>query len=487
MSSESSVREQVLALNDGQRAKLAALLKDRSRRRLVAFVQTSDAEKHRDWKSELSDRLPRHMIPISVTAVERLPRLPNGKVDRSAINAIALPTKNESASIGLSSETQQERAGDGPNKTENTLLSIWQDVLGFEEITLEDEFFEIGGDSLLSIQLLSRANTAGLDLLPSDLIEEVSIRRLSRISHERRTAGIDREIQSDTTSSSGDSESEPKSVEVSSRPSLVQKIHSGTGLGSVMLTHDIGGDIGYAKHLIEPFTKHCNLYVARQSQSEDAADTVQEMAASILEEWTSHDPKEPFFLVAYCWGALIAYEMSRQLLASGRPVGGLLVIESKMEGAFRFATPAQRAVARSRGVLHSTRDRLTDLARARSVDGLKKAVPGRIRSKFRAAISSVAVSEQSSWQPSERNVNAYYGYQPEPADIPVHLFRVRNQIQSHGGSYVDDSYGWKHLVQNNLQTHWIPGEHHTCTQLPHAKVLSNKINELVEQAARDDA
>lgn len=496
-----SLREQLASLSPDQRARLALLLESRSSCRLVGFVQTNSSFAKRDWKAELQERLPTSLIPSAIATVDQFPRLPNGKVDRHALRLPVTPTEPASAPFSGGSLPADEDANESNlNGSELALLSVWQEILGFEEISIDDDFYEIGGDSLLSIQLLSRAKTAGMNLLPSDLVSDVTIRELCRISQERidaRNSVPAAEVRAgefkagefqagEVRESPVDKEACPE-LEEGEQWDLVQEIQEGSGAGSVLLMHDIGGDIGYAKHLVKPFTKGCRLFVARQSQSEDAANTIKEMAARYRKEWVRRDAKGPYCLVAYCWGALIAYELARQLREDGAAVEALLVIESKMELAFRFATPAQRLLARSRGVLMSTRDRLGDLARAKSFEEVKKVVPGRIRASLRSSLFGVGENQTDAWHPSERNVNAYYGYEPEPQDLPVHLFRVKRQVQHYGGSMVDESYGWRHLVNDNLKIHYIPGEHESCTYLPHARTLVEQINRVVEQRLSSDS
>ena len=60
-----------------------------------------------------------------------------------------------------------------------TLRKIWHEVLGLDSVSLDDDFFEIGGDSILSIQIVSRARAEGLDLAPGDLVEHSTIRQLT--------------------------------------------------------------------------------------------------------------------------------------------------------------------------------------------------------------------------------------------------------------------------------------------------------------------
>ncbi|GAA0894239.1 hypothetical protein GCM10009122_39190 [Fulvivirga kasyanovii] len=112
---------------------------------LAAFI-TLKAGKFTDTgkvKTELSDQLPEYMVPSWITIMDTLPLTPNGKVDRKA-----LPED------GASDQGRQAYVAPG-NPVEEKLVAIWQDVLGREQISIEDNFFEIGGHSLRATRVVS--------------------------------------------------------------------------------------------------------------------------------------------------------------------------------------------------------------------------------------------------------------------------------------------------------------------------------------------
>jgi len=97
-------------------------------------------------RSYLQERLPEYMIPSRMVLVQEIPLLPNGKVDRRALEA----AHGEQWEPG-------ERSHVGPrNPAEEKLVWIWEQVLGVNNVGVEDNFFELGGHSLLATQLISR-------------------------------------------------------------------------------------------------------------------------------------------------------------------------------------------------------------------------------------------------------------------------------------------------------------------------------------------
>ncbi|EMB0806240.1 non-ribosomal peptide synthase/polyketide synthase [Pseudomonas aeruginosa] len=123
-----------------------------------------------DWRealaAHLAASLPEYMVPAQWLALERMPLSPNGKLDRKALPAPEVSV----AQAGYSAPR---------NAVERTLAEIWQDLLGVERVGLDDNFFSLGGDSIVSIQVVSRARQAGLQLSPRDLFQHQNIRSLA--------------------------------------------------------------------------------------------------------------------------------------------------------------------------------------------------------------------------------------------------------------------------------------------------------------------
>ncbi len=114
---------------------------------------------------DFSKSLPDYMVPSQLITLEAMPLTPAGKVDRKALPAPQWQTASE---------------GEAP-KTDNeqTLATIWQQLLGRESVSRDDNFFALGGDSILALQVVSRARQQGLALTPKDLFEQPLLRGLA--------------------------------------------------------------------------------------------------------------------------------------------------------------------------------------------------------------------------------------------------------------------------------------------------------------------
>lgn len=117
-------------------------------------------------KAQLAERLPDYMVPARIMALQALPRLVSGKLDRAA-----LPEPSAEAVKAFVAPR---------NELEQRLADIWTQVLGCERVGITDNFFELGGDSILSLQVISRVRTArlGFELRLRDLLRHQTIEAL---------------------------------------------------------------------------------------------------------------------------------------------------------------------------------------------------------------------------------------------------------------------------------------------------------------------
>src|SRR5690606_7824506 len=104
--------------------------------------------------------VPPYMVPASVTIVEALPRLPNGKIDRARLRAVA-----------AASALRRAPAVEPRSPVEERLLVLLKDVLGANRLGIEDNFFEVGGTSLLGMRYLARfSDVFNVELGPAYLM-----------------------------------------------------------------------------------------------------------------------------------------------------------------------------------------------------------------------------------------------------------------------------------------------------------------------------
>ncbi|MEL6865833.1 MAG: amino acid adenylation domain-containing protein, partial [Bacteroidota bacterium] len=126
---------------------------------LIAYIKSNKLTDLTLLEDYLQSQLPAYMIPQKWLAIEEIPLTPNGKVDKQGLLSLIDQTPEEEAFIAPQTEV------------EKTLARIWMDLLDVEQIGLQDNFFSLGGDSILSIQAVSRAHREGYSFQVADMFE----------------------------------------------------------------------------------------------------------------------------------------------------------------------------------------------------------------------------------------------------------------------------------------------------------------------------
>ncbi|HWR47377.1 MAG TPA: condensation domain-containing protein, partial [Pseudonocardiaceae bacterium] len=163
----------VLAGLDGVEQAVVIAREDRpGDKRLVGYVTgTADPA---GVRVALAERLPAHMVPAAVVVIDALPLTPNGKLDTRALPAPGY-------------QNAGYRAPASP--VEEILAGVFAEVLGIDQVGVEDSFFELGGDSILSMQVVARARAAGLLCRPRDVFVEQTVAGLARVAGVATGAG----------------------------------------------------------------------------------------------------------------------------------------------------------------------------------------------------------------------------------------------------------------------------------------------------------
>ena len=138
-------------------------------RRLVGYVVGKEWIDKSELKKYMRGRLPDYMVPGVIVQIEQMPLTPNGKIDRQA-----LPKSD--------AEIDEESCIGPRNEVEEILCGIWEKLLRVDRAGVTDNFFALGGDSILSIQVIARAREAGVYLTPRQFFEHQTIAELAQIA-----------------------------------------------------------------------------------------------------------------------------------------------------------------------------------------------------------------------------------------------------------------------------------------------------------------
>ncbi|MFF3306090.1 non-ribosomal peptide synthase/polyketide synthase [Streptomyces sp. NPDC002952] len=159
-----------LTAHPGVAEAVVSVYEEAGRKRLAAHLvpaPSAAVPTATELRAHLSAGLPDYMLPAAFVTVAELPLTANGKVDRRR-----LPAPDWSAAGDAAYRAPRTEA-------ERILAEIWADLLGVERVGADDNFFMLGGDSILSIQVVSRARAAGLALTPRDLFRHPTVAALA--------------------------------------------------------------------------------------------------------------------------------------------------------------------------------------------------------------------------------------------------------------------------------------------------------------------
>jgi len=287
-------------------------------RQLCAVVQKSKdtCESELLGTTELSDQLqellPAHQLPDRYRVIDVLPMLPNGKPDLNAAaelihesNAMADPFRQSVSNNtdNFVSMLEESTSIDFKQTLHGPMLAIWQDVLNNQNLTVDDDFFEVGGYSLLAVKLVMRVNAE--ILAPHDL--QMTIADLL----EKRTVSQIAEHQGDllARTSTGSCTSADK---LETRVKYLMTLQAGTGLQQLFMVPPFGDTGLFFRKFASCVPKTTSVYSFDMALSVNHT-SLQSLCSELVDELLVVQPIGPWVIVAGCLGNILALEMALQL------------------------------------------------------------------------------------------------------------------------------------------------------------------------------
>jgi len=238
-------------------------------------------------------QLPEYMLPSAFVRMESLPLTPNGKVDKKA-----LPSPDYS-----SNDTKREYVA--PKDTlELKLCKIWEEMLGVEKIGVQDNFFEVGGHSLLAVRLLSKIEQQFERSIPLvSLFQNPTIQNLAELLRVEETH-----------------ETWSPMVELNKNASEKR----------LFLVHPSGGSVHWYTHLAQQLDPEMSTYGIQArglDGKQELHSEIDAMASYYVDALLRVQPEGPFYIGGWSLGVIIAYEMAQQLKAMGHDIGLLAIFD----------------------------------------------------------------------------------------------------------------------------------------------------------------
>jgi thioesterase domain-containing protein/acyl carrier protein len=393
--------------------------------------------------------LPEYMVPSHFVDLDAFPLTPSGKVDRKA-----LPVPNAVAAQPQSSEARMPRS-----ESERRIAAIFCDILELRNVGRDDDFFDLGGHSLTAVRTIARINQEfGVDLPVRVLFEAKTCAQLAHKVDLRANRQA--------------------SAEPERWPILVPIQPSGSGTPLFCVARPNVNALGYAM-LARQLGPKQPVYGLQAQLPEDPAldftpQQYEDTAREYIKAMRSVQPNGPYHVIGQCQGAYIAFEMARQIEATGQRFGWLGILDAWTEENTRrkwlFALYRYGMALRSR-VLRI----LQKFKRARP-DANQKCLIGPASSSIPATNPGAAELRDPIPRPARELMRRTYfpgkEFKPPVISSKITVFAVDQQ------SFYrvrDKLMGWGDRTQGGVDAERVVGDHMTILREPHVSVLAEKI------------
>ncbi|NMO18894.1 SDR family NAD(P)-dependent oxidoreductase [Pyxidicoccus fallax] len=375
-----------------------------------------------------------------------------------------------------------QAAADAPrDDVERKLAELWQQLLGVPRVGLKDNFFDLGGHSLVAVRLFARIKKMlGADLTLATLFEAPTLEQCAALV--REAAGIPFTPDAAPGGAATAQQVEtPASAPRAKEWSPVVTIQKGaSNVTPFFCVHGAGGNVLNFRDLAVTLGKD-QPFFGLQARGVDGklppAESIEEMASIYLEGIRQVRPHGPYLLGGYSGGGVVAYEMAQRLKAMGEQVNLVAFLDT-----FHPSTKERRLSLEDR--LKGLRDEgaayLTNRLR-KKVETKGNLLVNRLKLKWYEQRGEALPIELRDLLLTERFAELAGRYNPRPFAGPVTLFRAQevSPIYSHMGG----SLGWEPLVPT-LRIREVPGDHDSLVRDPNVQILGRLLREALDEAQR---
>ncbi|HYT18649.1 MAG TPA: non-ribosomal peptide synthetase [Candidatus Polarisedimenticolia bacterium] len=432
--------------------------------RLVAYYVSEKPMTVAEVRDHLAKELPEYMVPPYVVWLKKLPLTPNGKVDRQAMP------------VPRHEHMQPARDFVAPRtETEKALSLIWTELLRVENIGVDDDFFNLGGDSLLAIRAESRIRQQfGVNIGIQALFDNPTIAGLASV------LDVD---ESPESAKSSASKVEARQLLVRMRPGTPER-------APFFCLHGTGGDILNMRPLAMALPANLPFYCFQDKALDGSQpfESIEQEAACYVDEIRRVQPHSPYYIGGTCFGGLTAFEIARRLEESGEPVAALVLLDTMNPTFIKSLPQSERVLRHMRLILRRTAWHARKILMQRPSEWLgyitdrTKALREHMRStREQGARLQAQMIEAASQTPLAENLKriivanttALHNFVPKRYAGTVLIFRASARNLD---SYDDPYLGWQSVVRGTLKTCEIEGDHMTMLEEPAVRVLAERVN-----------
>ena len=405
---------------------------------LAAYVEGIPQERvEEELRVMLEKSLPKYMVPASFTAIESMPLNLSGKIDKKALPP---PRRKHSSTSGPIS-------GDS---LENELLKIWSNLFGGIQIGLDDDFFDLGGSSLMILRLISRVYH-GLDkqITPATLLHAPTVRRLAERLRGQKKGHL---------------------------PDCVISLVDGGSKPPIFCVSGGGGGAHWFYPLLPHLDPERPFYVLDFLGLDDElnnAAVVPEIAEVFLKAMKEVQPEGPYLLGGFSLGGIFAWELAHQLQLQGDKVPLLFLLDQYGPGIQRSFWPKLYQYIRNFFNL-SLRDKL------KFFGDKYRWIAKNIR--FKLSSGETKAQETQYRKVMQSHLMAVQHYIPTQREGILDIFRSEYPPRS---APPDKYAGWGGYASDGICVHKIPGNHFSMFKPPNNRIFAEELNKCIIRAEKE--
>jgi thioesterase domain-containing protein/malonyl CoA-acyl carrier protein transacylase/acyl carrier protein len=341
---------------------------------------------------------------------------------------------------------------------EETVARVVRDLLGLDEVGLHDDFFDIGGSSLMGLQMSAHLRRAlGVSISGDLLLEAPTVAAMAKRLEERLAAGIGA---------------------APARPTCLVRLQPGGNKPPLFLVHQVGGYAYTFRALARELGNDRPVFGLRSlglEEGEEPLLAIEAMAGHYLGLIREAQPRGPYLLGGASMGGMVAFEMAHQLASAGEEVSLLALMDTPCLDQM----PAKEGHAEAVAAVFRGR---VDLC----PNELRELPP---EAQLALAFEIARQAGHDDLDPAEitrrvgvlhSNVEALYAYAPRPHPGSMVYFRAESRRP---GDPPRPELPWIELMRGGTEVHVVPGDHMTMHEPPHVHALAERLRRCLGRVA----
>ncbi|SDZ22918.1 thioesterase domain-containing protein, partial [Thermoactinomyces sp. DSM 45892] len=408
-------------------------------KRLVAYVVGAGSTP--EWREHLKAQLPNYMVPSHFVEMETLPLTSNGKIDRKALPR---PDRKESNGIYVAPR----------DHIEFKLVKIWQDLLSVDEVSITDDFFSIGGHSLLAIKLLAQIkNEFDKEIEVSSLFQNTILEKLASLIRQKTSS----EKSSGLTINLQESEKDP-----------------------FFCIHPAGGTVFCYIKLAKVLESNCSFYGIQSPYLEmDPINekSLKEICSIYVGEIKRKQPKGPYKIGGWSAGGIIAYEIARQLLEQGEEVSLLALMDSDFSSFRHEITEEDAIIQIAQAIFKDSWEKVKEELKDKDIDTMYEYM-------LNEAKAQELFPPDTERERIERLAKAAFFNTKMLTDQKLDSY-PNEVIYFNAEEGKDLSIEWSEVLKDKIKIYNIPGSHMDMMDSPAVELIAEKLAQEIELAQKE--